>query len=313
VGRRVTVRALIVRNPAARRQFDAANLDAAIAVARNAGWRIDVAATGGAGDAIHLARDAAEAGVSIVVANGGDGTVNEVMNGIAGTDAALVVLPGGTANVWAKETGIPRDPIAAMRAIVNGERRRVDVGRANGRAFLLMAGIGLDAVIVRRASPGLKRRIGAAAYIVAGAIAAIRTKPWRADVTVDGAPSSTELYWMLASNTRNYGGVVEIAHRAVADDGLLESAIMRRGGLHLLPDAVRVFRKRIERSPNVAYSQSRTIEIATPRIPYQLDGEPCGETPLTLTIDPLALTAIVPPGIRTPLFTRPPLHVQDAI
>jgi YegS/Rv2252/BmrU family lipid kinase len=307
----VTVRALIVRNPVARRQFDDAKLDGALAVARRSGWQIDVAQTRAAGEGIRLARAAAVDGVAVVIANGGDGTVNEVVDGIAGTDVALAVLPAGTANIWAKETAIPRDPVAAMRAIVSGERRRVDVGRAKaatgGRAFLLMAGVGLDGVVVRSASAGLKRRIGAAAYIVAGAAAAIRTKPWTAEITVDGVSASTRVYWMLAANTRNYGGLVEIAHRAVADDGLLDTAVMHRGGLHLVPDAIRVFRKRIERSPNVDYAQSRSIEIATPGIPYQLDGEPCGETPLTLTIDPLALIAIVPAGMHATFLSRPPI------
>jgi diacylglycerol kinase family enzyme len=195
-----------------------------------------------------------------------------------------------------------------MRAVVAGERRRVDLGVANGRYFLLMCGVGLDASIVARVGSRMKRRLGALAYIIAGVAAIFRTKAWPVEMRVDGATESS-LYWLLAGNTRSYGGMVNITHRALAGDGLLDIALMRRGGvLRVAADGVRVLLRRHERSPNVRYVRAHTLEIATPGIPVQLDGEACGETPLRLEVAPLALHVIVPAGLRSPLFGSPPGH-----
>jgi YegS/Rv2252/BmrU family lipid kinase len=271
-------------------------------VARDAGWQIEAVDTAHAGHATELARDAASRGVDVVVVHGGDGTLNDAINGLAGTQTAVAILRGGTANVWAKEIRVPKDPVKAMRAIVAGERRRVDLGVANGRHFLLMCGVGLDAAIVGRVGSRMKRRLGAFAYLVAGVVAVLRTKAWAADVTIDDAHEPS-LYWLLAGNTRSYGGMVEITHGALADDGLLDIALMRRGGpLRVVADGVRVLLRRHERSSNVRYSRAHTLEITAHGIPVQLDGEACGETPLHIEVAPLALHVIVPGRLRSPLF-----------
>ncbi len=275
-----------------------------IDVAAAAGWEVETVATDREGRATKLARDAAERGVDVVVVYGGDGTLNEAVNGLAGTRTAVAILRGGTANVWAKETHVPKDAVKAMRVIVAGERRAVDLGVANGRYFLLMCGVGLDAAIVERVGARTKRRLGAFAYIVSGARAVFGTKAWRTDVAIDGTHEPS-LYWLLAGNTRSYGGMVEITHRALADDGLLDIALMRRGGvLRVIADGVRVLLRRHDRSSNVRYSRARSLEIAAPGIPIQLDGEACGVTPLRLEVAPLALNVIVPARLRSPLFSR---------
>jgi YegS/Rv2252/BmrU family lipid kinase len=316
---------VIISNPTSRRQLKPPQLEAAAGMMRAAGWDVTITATQRAEHATEVAREAAEQLVDVVVANGGDGTVNEVINGLAGSDTALGVLPGGTANVWAKEASIPKDAAKAMRIVLDGERRRIDLGVANGRHFLLMAGIGLDAAIIPRVNPWLKRRAGALAYVIAGVVTAIRTKPWDARLHVAQPPSAVQipgnadavdqdaippiaapLYWMVAGNTRNYGGLVEIAHRALADDALLDLVLMRRGGLHLVPDGLRVFLRRHDRSPNVLYTQTARIAIETPGIPVQLDGERCMETPLLLEVAPRALTVILPRGRRSRLFGQDP-------
>jgi diacylglycerol kinase family enzyme len=216
----------------------------------------------------------------------------------------VAVLRGGTANVWAKESRTPKDPVKAMRVIVSGERRRIDLGVANGRYFLLMCGVGLDAEIVARVGSRMKRRLGALAYLIAGVKAVVTMKAWRTNVEIDGA-RETSLYWLLAGNTRSYGGTVEITHRAVADDGMLDIALMRRGGvLRVLADGARVLLRRHERSSNVLSCRTHTLAIDAPGIPIQLDGEACGETPLRIEVAALALNVIVPAEVRSPLFGR---------
>jgi YegS/Rv2252/BmrU family lipid kinase len=295
-------RCLIIRNPASRRQLKPAQLEAAAGMLRAAGWDVTISVTERAGHATEVAREAAVQVVDVVIANGGDGTINEVVNGIAGSETALAVLPGGTANVWAKEVRISRRPGPAMRVVLDGERRRVDLGIANGRYFLLMAGIGLDAAIIPRVNPWLKRRAGALAYVLAGIATAVRTRPWAVRLEVDGNGRDTPLYWMVAGNTRNYGGLVHITHRARADDAVLDAALMKRGGLHLIADGLRLLIGRHERSPNIVYLRSAQMAIDTVGVPVQLDGERCMETPLELGVAPRALTVIVPRGLRSPLF-----------
>jgi len=296
-------RALLIRNPIARHRLSNAQVSAMAAIALEAGWRLEHITTERAGDATGLARDAAARGYAAVIVHGGDGTVNEAVNGLADTQTALAVTRGGTANVWAKETRVPKDPVQAMQGIVRGERRRIDLGRANGRYFLLMAGVGLDARIVDNVGVRMKRRLGAASYMMAGAWTLMTTKPWRVRMIADGTPLETPLFWLLAGNTRSYGGVIELTHQAVVTDGRLDVALMRRGNaLRLLRDGVLALLHRHERSPNVRYVFARELVIETEGVPVQLDGEACGETPVRISCVPAALTVITRRGLRSPLF-----------
>ncbi len=294
---------VVVRNPASRRRLSAARLGEALDEARAAGWRVDVVETTRDGDGTELARRARDGGADVIIVDGGDGTVNEVINGIAGSRVALAVLAGGTANVWANEVRTSHDARKAVRDIVHGVRRRVDLGRADGRYFLLMAGVGLDAAIVPRVPPRLKRWFGRVAYVLTGAVTAFTTRPADARVRIDGESADTSLYWMLVGNTRSYGGIARITHRARIDDGQLDVAVMRRGGaFHLLVDGVRLALGRHDRSPNVGYRRATSVEVATPGLPVQVDGELAGTTPMTFTVAPLALEVIVPASLRSPLF-----------
>lgn len=298
-------RALLVYNPAAR---GAPALDSLrSAIASLAGWQVDLESTAGPGDATELARGAAAREFSAVVACGGDGTVNEVANGLAGSRSALAVVRGGTANVWSKETHLPKDPAAAIAILAEGRERVIDLGRARWaggeRYFLLMAGVGLDAAIVRGVSSGLKRRIGAAAYIVTGLRRAVTFRTVDADLRVDGEATATGLYWLLAGNTRSYAGLLDITLDARVDDGALDVAILQRGGLHrlawLLPW---VLLRRHRSRKHVLYRTARELAIETPGLPVQIDGESLGETPMRFDIAPGALRVLVPRDLASPLF-----------
>lgn len=300
------VTALLIRNPVARNAIDDDRLSAVIDVAVAAGWRIETIATDRAGRATELARDAAARGIDVVVVHGGDGTLNEVANGLAGTATAMAALRGGTANVWAKETRSPKDAVAAMRAITGGRRRSMDLGRAGERYFLLMAGVGFDAVILPRVNARLKRRFGAVAYVIAGAAALFRTKARGSRVVIDDIEHETPLFWLLVGNTRSYGGVARITYDAIADDGALDVALMRRGGpLRLLMDGARMLLRRLPGSRNVLITRARYIDVATPGLPVQVDGESHSETPMRFSIAPGALQVIVGRDLETPLFSLP--------
>jgi diacylglycerol kinase family enzyme len=188
--------------------------------------------------------------------------------------------------------------------MLSGDCRRVDLGRADNRYFLLMAGIGLDGAIVARMTPGFKRRFGAWSYFVAGIPLAFISKPSLVRLTIDGTVTETTLYWMVIGNTRSYGGFRDITHRAIADDGKLDVALMRRGGVrNLLFDGVRLLRGRHDRSPNIRYLRAQNIEVESASIPVQVDGEVHARTPMRFEVAPGALNVIVPRASRSPLFT----------
>ena len=297
-------RALLVYNPVARR---APKVERLIAAAeRIAGWEITLRPTEAAGHATELAARAASEGFDAVVACGGDGTVNEVANGLAGSSTALAVLRGGTANVWAKEIGVPKNLIKALRLLSDGETRSIDLGRAGGRYFVCMAGVGFDAAIVREMlSSSLKKRFGAAAYIITGLRLARRHPATSAELLFDGERVTSDLYWLLLGNSRSYGGMINITNLAKIDDGRLHMYLLRRGGLlrllWLLPWAVL---GKHQQRPHVLHCEIEALDVLTPGLPVQIDGEYAGETPLRFDAIPTALRVIVPRGLSSPLFSR---------
>ena len=138
------------------------------------GWQVSWEETRAPGHAIEIASRAADQGLPIVFVCGGDGTLSEAASGLAGSETALAAIPAGTVNIWARETGTPRRALAAVQAILNGERRKMDLGKAGERHFLLMAGYGLDGEITRRVSMGTKRYVGATAYALTAARESLR-------------------------------------------------------------------------------------------------------------------------------------------
>ena len=298
----VTKQALVIVNPTARGVPAIERLREAMSSV--AGWGATLEATTGAGHATELARAAAQRGIDAVVACGGDGTMNEVANGLAGSETAMATVRGGTANVWAKEIGAPKDPSKAVRVLVDGELRSMDLGMAGDRYFLLMAGIGFDASIVQRVSPRLKRWSGALAYAVPTFGRAFGHRSISTELVVDQDTLGTPLYWLLLGNTRNYGGILNLTHRAKADDGLLDFCLVQHGGLPRLAWLAiwALFRRHQDRA-EVVYRTFESLDVQTPGLPVQVDGEYVGETPMTFSVAPGALKVIVPPGQATALFT----------
>ncbi len=289
-------------NPAARGAPPIEKLRAAAEALH--GWETSLSETTAAGDAADMAREAARQGIDVAVACGGDGTVNEVANGLAGSETALAAVRGGTANVWAKEIGLPKDPAKAIGLLANGDRRTVDLGLAGDRHFLLMAGVGFDASIVRRVSSGLKRRLGAVAYAIPAIGRAFGHRSVDTDLIVDGEQRLSPVYWLLLGNTRDYGGVLGLTHMAKADDGLLDICLLQHGGpLRIAWVALWALFKRHQNRAEVVYEKVRLLDVQTPGLPVQIDGEYLGETPMTFSIVPGALHVIVPRGIESLLFS----------
>ncbi|MGH2409754.1 MAG: diacylglycerol/lipid kinase family protein [Chloroflexota bacterium] len=164
------MKATLVYNPRAGRSLGSGGLGPAIEFLRREGWELSIQPSSGPGDATQIARAASAANDEVLLVAGGDGTLNEAVQGVAGSETALGYLPYGTMNVWARELHIPLNMSHAARAIARGHIERVDLGIANDRYFLLMAGIGFDSELIRRAK-SLERhkpRFGILPYVLAG-------------------------------------------------------------------------------------------------------------------------------------------------
>ncbi|HYU72724.1 MAG TPA: diacylglycerol kinase family protein [Ktedonobacteraceae bacterium] len=141
--------AVVIANPTSGSYAShAQEVEETMAFLRHSGWKVDLRLTEAAGDGRRLAREAVEQEAEVVIAAGGDGTINEVIQELAGSETALGVLPIGTVNVWAREMGIPLESVGAREVLLHGETRRIDLGRINDRFFLLMVGIGFDGEVV---------------------------------------------------------------------------------------------------------------------------------------------------------------------
>lgn len=297
-------RALLLINPQAGRPPDAGRLRLGIDWLEERGWRIEQPTTSDGGEVESLASQAAAQGFDAVVAGGGDGTLHEALAGVVGTDTALALLPGGTANVWAGEARLPHDPAKALRLLEEGERVRLDTGSADGQPFLLMASIGIDSLVAGRVDSGLKRRLSFLPYLVHAAIELRRFEGMAVEVTLDDERIVSPAVGMLIGNTRSYGGMLRIAAHARADDGLLDVCLFHgTGRLRFLWLLALTATGRHLSDSAVTYRQVKRICVATlPVWPVQLDGEVAAQTPITFTCVPRSVTLIVPRDLRSPLW-----------
>jgi len=300
-------RAVIIYNPRARNAPTRERLKSAADYYRSQGWLIDIRGTEGPRHATEIAREEAAAGTKVIFSCGGDGTLNEVVNGMAGTESLLCVIRGGTGNVFAKEINVARSPESALRVLLEGDEGLFDLGKANDRYFLLMCGVGFDAEVVRKVPSMTKKFLGTTSYVLWGMAEAARYRsmPVRLRLGED-EEQEIDLYWLLLGNTRSYGGVLNIAHDAVADDGLLDTYLFAGRSLQIAT-AARVAVGRQEGAPNVTFQRVRELEVLTPGIPVQADGEYFGETPVRFTVEQRVLRILMPPGQGRKLLTPPAL------
>ncbi len=246
------------------------------------------------GHATVLAREAVTRGADRVIAAGGDGTINEVANGLVETGVPLAILPLGTANVLAGEIGLPNRPDKAAECAVKGRAVSVHLGKAGPRFFLLMVGVGFDAAVVHGVRDSFKRRMGRLAYVWAGMQVLARGWPCSFRVTVDGREKQAAC--VVAANARRYAGRFVLAPNAGLTqprlDLLLFHGSTRRA---LVRYALGILLGRHIRYPDVEYLSAQSLEIRGdgPRT-VQVDGEPAGDLPLDVRIAPDVLQLVFP-------------------
>jgi diacylglycerol kinase family enzyme len=270
-------------------------------ILRKSGHKLTVAPTTGPATAGPIAREHVERGADLIIAAGGDGTINEVAEGVVYSRAALAVLPLGTANCLAVEMGLPRKPERAAEALETCRPRRIAAGRLEcdggrvQRHFLLMAGVGLDAHVVYRLDASLKNRTGKFAYWVAAWSMFGRSLP-EFDVEIDGRKIRSS--FALFSRVRNYGGDFQIAPSVSLYDNNFEAVLFKgRSSLRYAKYFLGMALRRLEGMRGVTILRTDRIRLFGPsdsRIYVQIDGEFAGPLPAEVQILPDAITLMVP-------------------
>jgi lipid kinase YegS len=272
-------------------------LRAAVARQRAAGHRIEVRLTRESGDARRFVSEAGK--VDLVVAAGGDGTLNEVLHGLMNFSGAvrpvLGIVPLGTANDFATGCGIPRDPAKALALCIKGEAVPIDVGKANDHWFINAASSGFGAEITATTSPELKRLLGPAAYTVMGAILAINLHHYQGKLILPGREIISSGPVAIVGNGRQTGGGVQVAPRACIDDGLLDVLVVRQISPTALLAAARELQQLPADGEYISYWQTPWLEVHPEEaIPVNLDGEPLIFSTVRYEIVPRAIQLIVP-------------------
>ncbi len=271
-----------------------------MAILRSHGWVLNERPTTGPNTAGAFAEAAIAGGADLIIAAGGDGTINEVIGGMVGASVPLAVLPGGTANVLCCELGLPGSMEKVAQRLPDFAARRIALGRytsANSdRPFALMAGVGLDAHIVEHMNPGLKRNLGKFAYWIEGFRSVLRRLP-EFTVKVDGRDYRAS--FALVTRVRNYGGDLEIARQVRLTSPDFEVVLFSGS---LAPVYLKYFAgvalNQLKGMAGVEVLRAQSVEFQDPDVSVfaQLDGEAAGAIPSRVEIVPDALTLLMPPS-----------------
>jgi len=238
-------------------------------------------------------------GADLVFVWGGDGTVQRCIDGLADSGSTIAIIPAGTGNLLAANLGIPANLRKAVDIGLHGTRRLLDTGLMNGEHFAVMAGAGVDALMVRDADRSLKRRIGPAAYLWSGALN-LTAPTVGASIAVEGEPFFRgELSCVLAGNVGKILGRIAAFENAEPDDGVLELAVITaRNRIQWTRTLGRMVLGKAKDSPFIEVTRGRRFEIrfAEPFL-YQLDGDPRKMVRrLRVAVDPASITICVPPS-----------------
>ena len=333
------MQAELIYNPSGGQVVVRHELDNVVAFLDRYGWSTTLRETSKPLEATELARHAVNRGARVVIAAGGDGTVNEVANGLVNTDAALGVLPVGTTNSWALQMGIPAlNPLLpgtqavkmvaaleeiiarplpanyyrkvlldAAHVLVEGRTVSVDMGELSGRYFLMWAGIGFDAAIAESIPLKEKKALGSWAYVLPAIESASRYSGTDAWLDLDGKVIKVSTPFIVVSNIQLYGGMLAIGAKAHVNDARLDVCIFKGDGFFtFVQQAMEVLTHRHLEDPKVEYYQCREIVIESAHpLPVHVDGEPFDSTPVTIHTVPSSLKVIVPKSAPANLFSPP--------
>ena len=287
-------RAIAIVNPAAGNGAGARIALRLAAELAAAGMSVDVVTTPGPGEAARLASDAVEDGYERVIAVGGDGTANEVANGLVDTDVALALYPIGSGNDFARALGYPRKRAQVPRFLAQARDRRIDVGEVNGRIFLNAAGVGIDGHVAERIIASA-RVVGPTLGYFVGALVSIATyRPRPMRVRIDGTASDGKRLIVVAANGTHFGRGMHVAPNAELDDGLLDIVVGGDlGRWASLVALAKLYRGTHVDGRTILAFRARSLDVDLDEpLPMQADGEASRAAELHVRVRPRALTVV---------------------
>lgn len=280
-------RARIIYNPTSGRKMIKQHLVEILAVFEKAGYETSAfATTPEPNSAKNEAHRAAKDGFDLVVAAGGDGTINEVVNGIAPLHRRpkLAIIPAGTTNDYARALRIPReDPVAAAKVVLQNQRMKMDIGKAGDNYFINIAAGGLLTELTYDVPSNLKSIFGYLAYIVKGAEMLPRVKPVEMDIEYDGEHFHGQASMFFLALTNSIGGFEQIVPDASLDDGKFTMIIVKSSSLpDLLHLMVKALNGKHVDDPRIIYRKARKVVVnpVNERVMVNLDGEYGGDAPM---------------------------------
>jgi YegS/Rv2252/BmrU family lipid kinase len=301
---------LLIRNPTAGRRRRGL-VEAVVRHVKAAGWTVELVDTAAGGDARRIAETCDAARYAVIAVAGGDGTINEVVNGLArrsDTAPPLAIVPLGTANVLAHELGLDFKAASLARTMMSGRALLVHPGEASGglegvagpRCFSLMAGAGFDAKVVAGVSASLKRRLGKAAYVWRSLIETRRYRPVRYAVEIDG--TRYEAASVIVTRSRHYAGPYVVAPAATLGDPLLHVCLFERWGRsHTLRFGLALLLGRLPRTGGYRVVAGRDVRLSvmsdageSGRQPVQIDGDDALTLPVSIGLAPGAVRLLQP-------------------
>lgn len=289
---------LIIFNPVAGNRRHAL-LDEVVAALNDKSRDVSVTGTTGPGNATKIAAQAVLDGVDAIVAAGGDGTINEVVSGVVGSDVPVGIIPMGTANVLALELGLSRRANLIADTLIAGELRRLHLARINDRFFFLMAGAGFDGQVVHAITSSMKRRWGKFAFAFQG-LRAIATNPSQ-DLTVESDGQNVSAAWAIVTNVSRYGGPYTLVPDIDPGEASLTLvAFQNANPLAMCLNMVRIGLGNATKMNSVKLLKADRFVITGPGsrdIPVQVDGDAAGTLPLDIVATDSFVRVITP--IRT--------------
>jgi len=272
---------------------------------KSAGWSVEQELVVTKGQLRSGAARAVKRGADAVIAVGGDGAVLQVVQSLAGTQVALGIIPMGTGNLLAGNLGIPKGVDDAVKVLVDGGRRKIDLGRltAGGKQtmFAVACGVGFDAEVMASTDPEEKEHLGKLAYVVSAIRRQGQVRDVRYEVTLDGVHHSMDATQVLVANFGGMGAGVKTRLEVEPDDGLLDVLVIRAsgplGGLLAGWEALRQDEPGESPEGHVFRTRARKVRVSTAkRRLVETDGSVAGKTPIRVSVRPAALTVIVPPA-----------------
>lgn len=271
-------------------------LDRVAAILRATGAEVLIEETKAAGHATDLARAAAERGeADVIVAAGGDGTINEVARGLLGQGVPLGIIPLGTANILAAEMGLKRDPADIADMILSGPAELIGTGLVDGQIFLLMVGVGFDGEVVHNISPGQKRRWSRLAFVYEGLKLWLRGPGHAISLTVDG--QAKQAAWLVVMNGKRFAGDFLMApQNDIAEPGLTAFLFQTGDRLALIRYFIALAMGRIADLRDVEILAAEDIQVLTPEgLAVEVDGDARGVLPQHIERGTQFLRLVVPP------------------